>query len=144
MSNVKYPTLSLRHSYRAQIHPGALKATGNRGLQPAMDHILEHDGQSVPELSAVSERSTGGSAPMDVDDDEDMEALTNLGVLKASADAEAKVRLVLKSIMRYSHSFLSTRASNVLNAARFSKTRPSPTSTLKRVDTISSKNRLKK
>lgn len=73
----------------------ALKATGNRGLQPAMDHILEHEGQPVPDLSAVTEKAGSSSAPMDVDDDdEDTQALRDLGILKGpvptAADAEAK------------------------------------------------------
>ncbi|KAF9565906.1 hypothetical protein CPC08DRAFT_704335 [Agrocybe pediades] len=68
----------------------ALKATGNRGLQPAMDHILEHEGQPIPDLSGVSEQASSSAAPMDVDeDDEDAEALKSLGVLKADA-VEAK------------------------------------------------------
>ncbi|CDO68833.1 hypothetical protein BN946_scf184805.g42 [Trametes cinnabarina] len=62
------------------LHTGALKATGNRGLQPAMDFILENEGKPVPDLSSVS--SSGGPAaapsgsgePMD-EDDEDLEAL---------------------------------------------------------------------
>ncbi|KAL0953986.1 hypothetical protein HGRIS_005144 [Hohenbuehelia grisea] len=59
----------------------ALKATNNRGLQPAMDHILEHEGQPVPDLSSVS-ASGPTAAPMDVDEDEeDAEALrAQLGV----------------------------------------------------------------
>lgn len=70
---------------------GALKATGNRGLQPAMDHILEHEGEAVPDLSGVSEQAGSRSAPMDVDeDDEDAEALKSLGALKGEA-VEAKV-----------------------------------------------------
>jgi multidrug efflux pump subunit AcrA (membrane-fusion protein) len=70
----------------------ALKATGNRGLQPAMDHILEHEAQRVPESGGVTEQSASGSAAMNVDDeDEDMEALRSLGAVKASAvDAEAR------------------------------------------------------
>lgn len=77
-----------------------MKATGNRGLQPAMDHIFEHEGQPVPELSGVTESKGGSSAPMDVDadDDDDVEALKGLGVVKGAvagsssgADAEAKV-----------------------------------------------------
>lgn len=80
------------------IHPqnraGALKATGNRGLQPAMDHILEHEAQPVPESGGVTEQSASGSAAMNVEDeDEDMEALRSLGAVKASAvDAEARVK----------------------------------------------------
>ncbi|KAF9466174.1 ubiquitin-related domain-containing protein [Collybia nuda] len=68
----------------------ALKSTGNRGLQPAMDHIIEHEGEPVPDLSAVAE-SAGGARrdAMDVDDDEDAEALKSLGA--AANDAiEAK------------------------------------------------------
>ena len=61
-----------------------------------MDHILEHEEQPLPELDTVTERSGSGTAPMNVDEDEEMEALRNLGVLKGSAEApvEAKVRLV--------------------------------------------------
>jgi len=67
----------------------ALKATGNRGLQSAMDHLIEHEGEPIPDLSAVSE-STARPArdTMDVDDDEDAEALKSLGV-KVN-DVEAK------------------------------------------------------
>ena len=76
-------------------HPvGALKATGNRGLQPAMDYILEHEGQPVPDLGVVSESASssgvGAGAAMDVDDDEDAEALKSLGVVTSTA-VEAKV-----------------------------------------------------
>ncbi|EIN06265.1 hypothetical protein PUNSTDRAFT_73294 [Punctularia strigosozonata HHB-11173 SS5] len=60
----------------------ALKATGGRGLQPAMDHILEHEGQPIPDQSSQTETS----APRDMDDDEDAEAL-RAGV---GNDAEAK------------------------------------------------------
>ncbi|KAF5316564.1 hypothetical protein D9619_006280 [Psilocybe cf. subviscida] len=67
----------------------ALKATGNRGLQPAMDHILEHEGQEVPDLGAVTEQSSRSTA-MDVDeDDEDAEALKALGAVQGGA-VEAK------------------------------------------------------
>lgn len=70
---------------------GALKATGNRGLQPAMDHILENEGKPVPELGSVSESKGSASNAMDVDeDDEDREALESLGIAKAT-DQEAKV-----------------------------------------------------
>ncbi|KAF8075168.1 ubiquitin-related domain-containing protein [Lyophyllum atratum] len=69
----------------------ALKATGNRGLQPAMDHILEHEGQNVPDLGAVTESKSSGarSDAMDVDDDEDADALKSLGA-SASNAVEAK------------------------------------------------------
>lgn len=67
-----------------------------------MDHILEHEGDPIPDLGGVTEQSGSGSAPMNVDDeDEDMEALTSMGVLKgsaaaiaaAAAPAEANVRI---------------------------------------------------
>ena len=118
-----------------------------------MDHILEHDGEPIPELGGVSEQSAGGSAPMNVDDgDEDMEALTSLGVLKgsgaaiaaAAAPAEAKVRRSLSIPRSRQYSFLVNRASSALNAAKLSKTLLSPISTPKRAVTISLKNLLKK
>ncbi|KAG6870457.1 hypothetical protein C0992_013327, partial [Termitomyces sp. T32_za158] len=69
----------------------ALKATGNRGLQPAMDHILEHEDQPVPDLGVVSETSSERKDGMDVDEDEDedAEALKSLGA--AAGNVEAKV-----------------------------------------------------
>ena len=71
---------------------GALKATGNRGLQPAMDHILEHEGQPIPDIGDISEQSSS-SGPMDVDnEDEDAEALKSLGVVAGNV-VEAKVRV---------------------------------------------------
>ncbi|KAK0188478.1 hypothetical protein F5146DRAFT_1104069 [Armillaria mellea] len=61
----------------------ALKATGNRGLQPAMDYILEHGEQSIPDMGSVSESAS--SAPMDVDEDDDAEAAANLAGLEAKS-----------------------------------------------------------
>ncbi|KAF9454395.1 hypothetical protein P691DRAFT_656154 [Macrolepiota fuliginosa MF-IS2] len=68
----------------------ALKATGGRGLQPAMDHIFENEGKPIPDLSAVSDVSSAAprGEPMDEDDD-DLEALQNLGVKGAAAAAAA-------------------------------------------------------
>jgi len=48
----------------------ALKATSNRGLQPAMDHILENNDNPVPDLSAVS-HSNPPKPPIDEDEDEE-------------------------------------------------------------------------
>ncbi|KAL4062529.1 ubiquitin-related domain-containing protein [Scleroderma yunnanense] len=71
----------------------ALRATSHRGLQPAMDHLLEHEGESVPDPSnAAGGALSSGSAiqssvtPNPEDDDEDVEALRHLG----STAAEAK------------------------------------------------------
>lgn len=55
-----------------------------------MDHILEHESQPVPDLGGVSESSGAGARnAMDVDDEEDAEALKSLGVV-ASGAVEAK------------------------------------------------------
>lgn len=117
--------------------PGALKATSNRGLQPAMDHILENESKPVPSIDSVTESSTSGPA-IDVDD-EDAEALESLGGIAANA-AEAKVRIVSVNQREFSSLILNFRASSVQNVARYSRTRRWLTSTLKRVATINSKN----
>ena len=65
-----------------------------------MDHILEHEGQPVPDLGAVNEQA-GRSEPMDVDeDDEDAEALKSLGALKRN-EVEAKVYAPFQSGMSW-------------------------------------------
>jgi hypothetical protein len=59
-----------------------------------MDHILENEGQTPPDLDGVNEQSSS-SGPMNVDDadeDEDAEALKSLGVVAGNA-VEAKVRV---------------------------------------------------
>ena len=100
------------------VHTGALKATGNRGLQPAMDHLLENEGKPVPELSGVSEAASsrpsagGGGEPMDEDDAEDAAALAavyggNAAAAAAAADLEAKVRsafLLFSVVLHWKHS----------------------------------------
>jgi len=77
----------------------AVKATGGRGLQPAMDHILENEGNAVPDLGSVTSSSAGSRAqPMDVDEDEeDAEALRAL-TGKAGAAAPGGVDVEAKSI----------------------------------------------
>jgi hypothetical protein len=59
---------------RVIVCTGALKATNNAGLQPAMDHILENDGKPVPELGSVA-AAQPAVASGDGEDDEDMELL---------------------------------------------------------------------
>ena len=85
-------------------HVGALKATKNSGLQPAMDHILANQENPVPDLSSVSSNTSstrppqGGGDPMD--EDEDLEALKAVygtgdgGSNPGQTEVEAKVRLV--------------------------------------------------
>ncbi|OSX64339.1 hypothetical protein POSPLADRAFT_1180010 [Postia placenta MAD-698-R-SB12] len=79
----------------------AIKATGGRGLQPAMDHILENEGKPVPDLSSVSSSSASSgpgaeSTGQAIDEnDEDMEALKAVygsagAGAAAVADVEAK------------------------------------------------------
>lgn len=85
------------------LYVGALRATNNRGLQPAMDHILENEGKPIPDPSTAAPTSASGSAgqPMDVDvdvdDDEDEDALRRLMGAKtgatSSSEAEPKVCL---------------------------------------------------
>lgn len=93
------------HTNDVNTNLGALKATGNRGLQPAMDHILEHEGQPVPDLGGVVESSSGARSrdAMDVDDDEDADALKSLGAIANNA-VEAKVCSRVLSMYKSSNS----------------------------------------
>ncbi|EJU03873.1 hypothetical protein DACRYDRAFT_115179 [Dacryopinax primogenitus] len=61
----------------------ALKATSNAGLQPALDHLEQHQDDPVPDLTAVI---PGKGAAQPEDDDEDDEATA----IAASTGAEAK------------------------------------------------------
>ncbi|PVF93923.1 hypothetical protein CPB86DRAFT_789590 [Serendipita vermifera] len=63
----------------------ALRATAGRGLQPAMDHILENEGKPVPDLSSTSANESS-TATGDADEDEDMKLAQSL----AQGDQEAK------------------------------------------------------
>lgn len=86
--------------------PEALTATQNRKLQPAMDNILEHEGEPIPDPSSMetsgssANRTRPASDAMD-EDDEDSEALRavfgggSAGVAAAAADVEAKVAYVI-------------------------------------------------
>ncbi|KZV65051.1 hypothetical protein PENSPDRAFT_756841 [Peniophora sp. CONT] len=73
----------------------ALKATNNRGLQPAMDFILEHSDDPIPEPGAQASASSGGDVPMDEDDDDSAALRAAMGkasanVASAPADVEAR------------------------------------------------------
>lgn len=73
---------------------GALRATNNSGLQPAMDFILEHNDDPIPDAtsgaSATSSAQPHGE-PIGEDDEEDATALgLKLGA-PADADVEARV-----------------------------------------------------
>jgi hypothetical protein len=142
-------------------HAGALKATNNRGLQPALDHLEENAENPVPDLSSVSSTTSsapppyGGGDPMD--EDEDLEALkavygdggggSNLG----QADAEAKVCLIYFELtfreavvffgFALMKSFLgdTVRALDAANAGRCLRTLPWRIITQRRAVTISLK-----
>ncbi|PFH46668.1 hypothetical protein AMATHDRAFT_69297 [Amanita thiersii Skay4041] len=68
----------------------ALKATNNRGLQPAMDHLLQHENDPIPDLTSLNPSipNPTSSDPTD-EDEEDVDALNSLGVATAGA-IEAK------------------------------------------------------
>lgn len=76
---------------------GALKTTNNRGLQPAMDHLIENAENPVPDLSSVSSTTgsarqpQGGEVPMD--EDEDAEALRAVYGEGGSNQAEAEAKV---------------------------------------------------
>lgn len=62
-----------------------------------MDHILENEGNPIPDLSAVASSSSGARVqPMDVDDEEDEEALralTGKAGIAVSSDAAAEAKV---------------------------------------------------
>ena len=79
---------------------GALKATNNRGLQPAMDHLIQNEGNPVPDPSVSSTTDSSGLPQCGADpinEDEDLDALRAIyGGGAGSSDpgqveAEAKV-----------------------------------------------------
>lgn len=94
----------------------ALRATGGRGLQPAMDHVFEHEGEPVPDPnSSATSASTsgGGDQPMDVDvdvDDEDAEALRSLIKEGSAGGGDVEARSIKCSIC--SKTFRNTALAN--------------------------------
>ena len=72
--------------------PGALRATNNSGLQPAMDFILAHNEDPIPDPASVATAASSSqprSGPIGEEDEEDAAAL---GLqLDAVADVEARV-----------------------------------------------------
>ena len=94
-SRILFPIRHPRSSFRGISYVGALKATSNRGLQPAMDHLVENEGNPVPDLSTVSSSTqpAGGGDPMDEDEDlEALRAVYGAGAKSGDGEAEAKVR----------------------------------------------------
>ncbi|KAG8930081.1 hypothetical protein FRC02_004652 [Tulasnella sp. 418] len=69
----------------------ALKATAGRGLQPAMDFLLENESKPVPDLNETSEQPNpaGGSGGPGEEDDEEAAALREALGLSVAAPAES-------------------------------------------------------
>lgn len=78
MRSLSFPVIQL-------ISTGALKATTNRGLQPAMDHLFQHEADPLPDPNAPQP----SAAATDAEDDEDPGLLGSIG-------AEAKVLAALR------------------------------------------------
>jgi len=86
----------------------ALKATNNRGLQPAMDYILENEGNPVPDPAAAATStpssgtsSGGGGNDMDVDneDEDDLAALKAVyGPAATSSSGETEPKSIKCSL----------------------------------------------
>jgi hypothetical protein len=134
---------------------GALRATNNRGLQPAMDFILEHNDDPIPDATSAAAAASSAQPPhepMDEDEDEDTVALRAAYGLKpgavsqtdSAAGVEARVSSRPSFAADYSHILLPVRVLNVHSAGRYSKIRHSPTSTQRRVGTISSRSQSKR
>jgi len=67
----------------------ALRATNNNGLQPAMDFILEHNDDPIPDATSAAP-ATSSAEPQGEDDEEDASALgLQLGAV-ADAGVEAR------------------------------------------------------
>lgn len=106
-----------------------------------MDHIIEHEGDPIQDLSTISEQSGSKSAPMDVDEnDEDFETLQGLVKGGNVEDAEAKARLPMTSSSHLT-TYYKIRVSNAQNVVKLSRTPLSRISMQKKADMTNSKNR---
>jgi len=65
----------------------ALKATGNRGLQAALDFLVENEGKPVPDLSGVSEQKPATNTASTEDEDEEADLRAALGLSMGTASA---------------------------------------------------------
>lgn len=134
---------------------GALKATNNRGLQPALDHLTENEEKPVPDLSSVfAIQPAGGRDPMEEDDDlEALRAVYGTGADGSDpnqSEAEAKVRchsaLHLSCFLfglRFLYLF-GIRVSSVASAGRCLRTPLLRTIMRRRAGTTSLRNPLKR
>lgn len=72
MSNSSSNDVRLSHN------PGALRATNGKGLQPAMDFILEHNDDPIPDATSGAPATSSvqpHNEPIGEDEDEDAAAL---------------------------------------------------------------------
>jgi hypothetical protein len=111
-----------------------------------MDFILEHNEDPIPDPTSAA-AATSSAQPIDVDDDEDTAALRAVygtgpgAAAQADADAgvEARVRYCANFLCSVTYKMAVCRASNAQSAGRYSRTLHSPTSTLRKAGTTSSK-----
>jgi UBX domain-containing protein 1/4 len=73
---------------------GALRATKNSGLQPAMDFILEHNDDPIPDATSSAQPQ---SEPISVDDEDDIAAL---GLQSGDASQAGSGAVVEASVSR--------------------------------------------
>lgn len=69
----------------------ALRATKNSGLQPAMDFILEHNDDPIPDATTSAQPQ---SEPIDVDDEDDAAALGLQPGHASQADSDVEARSI--------------------------------------------------
>ena len=78
---------------------GALRATKNSGLQPAMDFILEHNDDPIPDTTSSAQPPQ--SEPISVDDEDDAAALglqLQLGDASQSGSGDAVVEASVSTV----------------------------------------------
>ncbi|KDQ19455.1 hypothetical protein BOTBODRAFT_51854 [Botryobasidium botryosum FD-172 SS1] len=68
----------------------ALRATNHRGLQPALDHIVENEGKPIPDPSSGGNGSSGVAAAPGNDEDVDMDDEEALRAAMGKASANIK------------------------------------------------------
>jgi hypothetical protein len=123
---LSYQNSELEYS-RSSIYAGALKATQNRGLQPAIDHLVEHESQSIPDGGPGATKSSGAEV-ISVDDDEEEALKAALDLSKgiepnansgeAAAGGEAKVSAIKDIQICFSIYRNQNSLSSVCNVAR--------------------------
>lgn len=73
---------------------GALRATKNSGLQPAMDFILEHNDDPIPDASSSAQPQ---SEPIVIDDEDDAAAAAAAYGLQSGDASQASSGAVVEA-----------------------------------------------